>query len=172
MGRVCQQIPSVLQLPNLALKRRWCHWRVFAYIQIIRVVCVQVNYRFGEGVPYPASLSLAALRFLLPSPRLEAAATILGCSLPVSMNIPPYPALQVIFAIFLSVPGQAPVERGGALVRNGTGPLVEGLLAFLLPPLPSLLPSGCPSNSGLPLAPRSRFSFISTPILGLDLPLL
>lgn len=51
------------------------------------VVCVQVNYLIPYGVPYPASLYLAALYVLLPSPRVLAAVTSLGCFLPISVNI-------------------------------------------------------------------------------------
>ena len=85
-------------------------------------------------MPHPASLPLAALRFLLPSPRLWAAVKTLGCSLPVSVNIPPYPALFVIFAMFPSLPdlNQAPIERGGTMDYDGTW-LVEGLLVFPTP---------------------------------------
>ena len=104
-----------------------------------RVVCVQVNYLLRESVPHPASLPLAALYFWLPSPQLLTAVTILRCSLPISVNTPPYPALPVIFAMFLSLLDldQAPTERGCAMVYNGSGP-VEGLMV-LSTPSPSFL---------------------------------
>ncbi len=65
-------------------------------------------------------------------PRLLAAVTTLACSLPFSVNTPPYPALPVIWSMFPCLPDldPAPTERGGAVVHDGTW-LVEGLLAFL-----------------------------------------
>ena len=66
--------------------------------------------------------------------------TTLGCSLHISVNPPPYPALLILFAVFPSSPvfDQAATERYGAIIHDGTWP-VEGLfglshsLSFLLP---------------------------------------
>lgn len=69
-----------------------------------RVVCVQVNYLFRESVPHLASLPLAALHLLLPSPRLLPTIIALRYFLSVSINTPPYSTLIVTSLIFLFIP--------------------------------------------------------------------
>lgn len=117
----------------------------------------------------PASLSLAALHFSLPSHPFLAfwlLFQLFGCFFISGTNIFPYPALLVIFAMFPSLldSNQAPTERGGAMIHDGTWP-VEDFSPFPLPLLPSFSFSRffLSFNSKLFLAARSRSPSASIP---------
>lgn len=83
-------------------------------------------------MPHRASLPLGAALPSLLSQLLDALS-------PSDVNTPPYPALKVIFSLFPSLPDldQAPTERGGAMIHDGTWPVVPSPCSFftlLLPP--------------------------------------